>query len=461
MLKKICAIWVGKIILFLTKLLGKGGGTAAPGLYALKIDPQLIEKLSLSCKKGSIVITGTNGKTTTSRLISHYFSRNEISYIHNRAGSNLERGIASAYIAASNWSGSFSTDYGLWELDEATFTNVVSKIKPDTILLLNLFRDQLDRYGEVDATKNRWLNALSQIEKKTTFIYNADDAQLVHLIGLLQLKQSKHAYAPFTIKAVRENISENDILSPVELVLCPRCKNKLAMSDTITGIGTFSCNNCKLSNPESNYYVSNWKIENTESSGVFTYNKDSFPFTLPFPGLFNIYNFLAAATCIEVLSLNTKHFIEIASTYTPAFARMERIKIKDTEFILNLIKNPTGFTESLKTIFNAQSTYATAIFILNDKYADGKDVSWIWDVNIPRHIPENLAVKVGGTRKYDMATRLKYAGVPENKITICENLHEIFSEESTITPVFATYTASLELQNYFEKIGAKNKYWKE
>ncbi len=463
-MKRLAAIWTGKIILLLTKFLQTGGGTAAPGLLALKIDSNLVEYFAQQCTKGSVVITGTNGKTTTSRLISHYFSQNNIAYIHNRAGSNLERGIASAGINDCNWAGQVRAEYGIWEIDEAAFTKVVKKINPQHIILLNLFRDQLDRYGEVDATKNKWFAALNELSTKTMIIYNSDDAQLVHLVHLLSQSNSNLVFTAFSIKSQCEKESENDILSPVELILCPQCKKRLSLKQTIVGLGEFKCANCKLQNPVPEVSIKRWDVRANASSGMISLGQAEIPFEISLPGLFNIYNFTAAATYLYEAKLNIDQFIHLSSTYKAAFARMESITYNNCEYILTLIKNPTGFTESLKTIFNSDSHYTEAIFILNDNYADGRDVSWIWDVNLNKYLPDTLiSVTVSGTRVYDMALRLKYAETTTKNITICEKLETIFDVPATskIIPIFATYTASLELQNYFEKNGVKSKYWKE
>ncbi len=465
MLKTIAAIWCGKIILAATKMLGKGGGTAAPGLYALKLDQELVTYFAQQLKNGSVVITGTNGKTTTSRLISHYFSQQSSPYIHNRAGSNLERGIVSACIQECSSNGQLSSDYGVWELDEAAFTTIVNKIKPRQIVLLNLFRDQLDRYGEVDATKNKWLAALSETDYETTVIYNGDDPQLVHLAQLLKKNNYRIAFVAFSLIPHNEKLRENNLLSPMELSLCPQCRNKLDMHQTIIGLGTFSCTNCGLSNPENTIHITDWSLTDTGCKGTIVIGDHSHTFSSYFPGTFNIYNFLAATAYIHTAELEVQRFITKAQEFKPAFARMEKVTFNNTDYILTLIKNPTGFTESLRTLFSTAPKYRHAIFMLNDNYADGLDVSWIWDVNLAKYLPPDIeVVTVAGSRAYDMAVRIHYAGVPKNKIQIIENSKDIFKKTSGVDaaiPVLATYTASLQIQNILEKIGVKNKYWKE
>lgn len=462
MTKRLLAIWLGKLILLFTKLFSQGGGTAAPGFYALKIAPNLLEYFTSQILSGSVVITGTNGKTTTARLISQHFSQKNISYIHNRAGSNLERGLVSTCIEHCNIKGKLNHEYGIWELDEAAFTQTIHKIKPSHIILLNLFRDQLDRYGEVDATKNKWLKALHNISFSTTILYNSDDPQLVHLAELLKQKNNSVKFKSFSIKPISENISEKDILSPIELVLCPRCKIKLNIQTTIAGLGIFKCDNCQLQNNAPNTQIVNWKLTALGTKGEL-FKNNSIPFDTNLSGLFNLYNLLAGASYFININEDIDEYLKLAKQYKPAFARMEQINFRNSKYTLILIKNPTGFTESLKTIFDNNASYKEAIFLLNDNYADGKDVSWIWDVNLSKYLPGNIEkIITGGTRTYDMALRIKYSGVNQSNIVICENLHEIFENNiSESIPIFATYTASLQLQDYFEKNGVKTKYWKE
>jgi lipid II isoglutaminyl synthase (glutamine-hydrolysing) len=424
MIKRLAAIYCGKIILLLIKILNKGAGTAAPGLYALKIDRTLPEFFFRQITKANIVISGTNGKTTTSRLISHYLSHEGIAYVHNRAGSNLERGIVSACIEASNIAGQLlSKQYGLWEVDEAVFPSILPKVNPEVVVLLNLFRDQLDRYGEVDSTRAKWKTALEKITKPLTIIYNADDPQLVDLVEELKKSKASNKYFPYGMlhKESTKNQNAQNILSPIELSLCPNCKTNLEINPTtIIGQGKFKCGNCGLTNP--NIYAN---FEQSEEHQIINLeiNSQQYSAKLPMKGIHNSYNFLAAATTAQILFDNTKNFIISTQDFTTAFGRNETIKINDSELLICLIKNPTGFSETLKSVINTDK-YDTSIFILNDNFADGRDVSWIWDVNISEYLSSTSfnTIICSGTRAYDMALRLYYAGVEENKIQIISDI---------------------------------------
>jgi lipid II isoglutaminyl synthase (glutamine-hydrolysing) len=466
MIKRLAAIYCGKIILLLIKILNKGAGTAAPGLYALKIDQTLPEFFFRQITKANIVISGTNGKTTTSRLISHYLSHEKITYVHNRAGSNLERGIVSACLEASNISGALlSKQYGLWEVDEAVFPNILPKMNPEVVVLLNLFRDQLDRYGEVDSTRRKWKIALEKITRPLTIIYNADDPQLADLVEDLKKSKTENKYFPYGMlpkDSMQKQIVQN-ILSPIELSLCPNCKTNLEINPvTIIGQGKFKCGNCGLANPD---LYANFEQSEEESQIVnLEINSQKYSAKLPIKGVHNKYNFLAAAATSQILLNDTKNFIISTQDFTTAFGRNETVKINDSELLICLIKNPTGFTETLKSVTNTDK-YDTGIFILNDNFADGRDVSWIWDVNISEYVSNTSfnTIICSGTRAHDIALRLFYAGIERDKIQIKPDIEKCLEKttqmtHSKVVPIFATYTGMLQIQKYVEKSSVKKNY---
>src|SRR3989338_3064021 len=377
------AILIGKIIIKLTRFLKLGGGSAAPGLYALKIDPRLVEKLVKKIPQ-NIVITGTNGKTTTARMLAHLAKEAGLKVIRNHTGSNLERGIASVLI----------THYqlGIWELDEAAFNTVVLKIKPDIIIFLNVSRDQLDRYGEVDKVVNDWCNTLSKIDPKTTILINADEPDF---------KKLKN-YFP-----------------------------------NIKAFGKKDLKNTKLNGLKG----SEFRIQNSE-------------FRINLPGIYNIYNALAAITCAKLLNLPVKNL----TNFQPAFGRFEKLPFG----YIFLIKNPTGATEVFKTIAPHIRPQDRLLLALNDNIADGTDVSWIWDADFEKLRTTNSEQRTicSGKRAYDLAVRLKYAGFDTKYIRVEPSLKKALREarEGLKGQLFIlpTYTALLELQKIL-----KSHYWEE
>ncbi len=459
MLRRILAVACGKLISTIIKKLSNTAATAAPGLYALKLDQSLSKSFFDQINK-NIVITGTNGKTTTSRLISSSLKLSNTSFIHNRAGSNLERGLVSVCLEKCNLFGVLpQTEIGLWELDEAVFTKIVNVINPDVIVLLNLFRDQLDRYGEVDSTRSNWKNALSQIKKPISIIYNGDDPQLTELIDELIVDFKDHKYIAFGLAESQSNHihTQENILSPLELVLCPRCKYKLDINQiTIVGQGKFKCPKCLLTNPS---IFAN--IEKQIDEINLTLGNEKYNSKLSLQGTYNLYNVIASATALKELGYNVTDFLKNIIQFKSAFGRLEEVKIKESKLIISLIKNPTGFIESLNTTLKDKN-YTAAIFILNDNFADGKDVSWIWDVPIGKYLNGLLKIYVSGNRSFDMALRLKYASVDQNKIQIISEIDKCIesaiSTDKTTIPVFATYTAMLDIQKHLQKTGIKKSY---
>lgn len=437
MIKKVAAILLGKSIHKLTRNLKIGGGSAAPGLYALKIDPQLIEKLITNIPK-NIIITGTNGKTTTARLLSHFAKANGLKVIRNQTGSNLERGIASALIhntdLAGLMRGTCEVSLGIWEVDEAAFNTVAPKIKPDIIIFLNAFRDQLDRYGEVDTVVKKWQNTLDKLNKKTLVLINGDDGNTIRLKN--SFKGQILTFGVKDFKIAGERIQRTTRILDFEAKI-----------------------------------IAQKALEGIEFETIL--HKKPYKTYLPLPGVYNIYNFLAAFAAGYEMDFSTNSMLSSLKSFSPAFGRVEKFTFKPQGFkpvdgYIFLIKNPTGANQVFKTIVPVLKQEDSLFLALNDNLADGKDVSWIWDADF-----EQLSLQtkcgnlffVSGSRAYDMALRLKYAGFDPANIKVEENLENAFKKAAKgLTGrlfIFPTYTAMLVLQKILTKQGIKKNYWKE
>ena len=396
------AIFSGKLIAQVARFLKIGGGSAAPGLFALKIEPELVEKLSKKIPR-NVVITGTNGKTTTARMISHFVKQSGLRVIQNATGSNLERGVASALISHSGgW------DLGIWELDEFAFNSVAPKLKPDIVIFLNVSRDQLDRYGEIDKVVNRWCNTVSKLDPKTTVLINSDDPNLAKL--------KKY----FTGKA-KEFGKKN-----------------------IKNIKTKGLNGSSF----------DFTINDIPAS-----RGERYPINLPIPGLYHIYNAVAAIACAYHLGLPVKQLTKKLIDFSPAFGRFEKLPFG---FIF-LIKNPAGATQVFETISSQVKPQDRLLLALNDNLADGTDVSWIWDADFET-LPNHKTI-ISGNRANDLAVRLKYAGFEPNKLIVEPNLEKALKQARAGLKgklfILPTYTALLELQEILVKSGVKNHYWRE
>lgn len=428
MLKTLPAILLGKSILFLSRLLNLGGGFAAPGLYGLKIEPNLVKKL-INHKSHNILITGTNGKTTTAKIISDILKTAKYKVIRNLTGSNLERGVASYLIKHSNLLGKVDYDFGVWEADEFAFNRLASQIKPEIIIFLNVFRDQLDRYGEVDNVVKKWESVLNKLDPKTVVIANGDDGNLTKL-----LKSYKGKVITFGVKGSKIQGESKSSESPdykAEIL-----------------------NTQDLANTE-------FKVKyNTDS-------EDSF--RIPLPGIFNVYNFLASFILTRELNLDPEVIAHSLQNFSPAFGRFERFEIgiygKPKKAHIFLIKNPVGATQVLGTITPHIQAGDCVLFALNDNFADGTDVSWIWDIEMERVKDQGSRIKifVSGTRAYDLALRLKYSGLED--LVIEPDLAKAFDlsvkEPEGKLFILPTYTALMQLQKILVKRGIKKEYWRE
>lgn len=376
------AIFLGKLTSFFSKTFRFGAGATWPGEIALRIEPRILSILSNN--KHVILVAGTNGKTTTAKMI-----QTAIGGERNESGANLDNGLVSTLIAYPN------AQHYIFEVDEATLPNILHDISPKIIVLTNLFRDQLDRYGEVDTIAQKWLVVLKNTPAHV--IINADDPHLA-FIGQ-HLKTTVTYFGLNNTKLFLPKMQH-----ATDTIYCPNCGNRLIFSGVYySHLGEWTCTHCSFNKPKTE------KIS-TES---------------PIEGVYNRYNAAAARLVAKTLGLtaNLKNF-------SPAFGRMERIGNKT----ILLSKNPTGFNESLRTVA-ASNKKGPVLLVLNDRIADGRDVSWIWDVDFEEY--KNFVYYVMGDRALDMALRLKYADIH------AEIVNDIPSDVCWILP---TYSAMLEIR---------------
>lgn len=421
---------LGKSIGKITRTLNIGAGASAPGHYALKLNPSLVDDL-IKLIPENIIITGTNGKTTTSKLLSGFASQEGKNVIRNKTGSNLERGIASELISKSNILGEVkNVDLGIWEVDEAAFNHLAKKIKPRIIIFNNLFRDQLDRYGEVDNVLKKWRQTLETLDKDTRIILNCDDENILSLRKILPKNSITFGIKNFKFVS--------------EALVKVRETQKPDIEATISNLG----------NLDSISFNVRFKGEDVKLS-------------LPIPGIYNIYNFLAAFSAGLTLGFSLENMVFSLKNFTPAFGRMEKIIYKGKEIRILLIKNPYGANQVINTLAGKINRRDSFLICLNDNFADGRDVSWIWDAQW-----ERLQVAGGrgqmicsGSRAEDLALRLKYAGFDPNKIKTQSNIESAFDSALSSSKerlfILPTYTALLELQKVLAKKGIKTHYWEE
>jgi UDP-N-acetylmuramyl tripeptide synthase len=452
-MRKTAAVWAGKATGALSRLSRRGGGTTLPGDIARAIDPHVLRKLAKELTQGSIVITGTNGKTTTARLIDWLLEGAGHRVVSNRAGANLIFGATAAALASAGADGRLKADWGVFEIDEASLPRAVEEIQPRAVIVLNLFRDQLDRYGELESIAKRIESALSRLPYGSRAILNADDPRVAEIGLSLQAPPLWYGLDDATV-AVRELPHAADART------CPRCGTSLRFSAVYVGHdGVYRCPKGDFTRPKPELTATNIKLDGFDSLAMDIAGAHV---ELNVGGLYNAYNALAAFAAGMALGLEPAYIAEHLRDFRAAFGRQERLEFRGRNLNLVLSKNPAGFNESLRTAIDLAKGDSFLIG-LNDRKADGTDVSWIWDVDFELLRGRAKAVVPGGNRAHDLAVRLKYAGVEAAEAETdpgraLDALVKATGEGET-AHLLCTYTAMLDLRAELVRRGWAKPYW--
>ncbi len=452
----------GRAAAGLSRRLGRGGGTVIAGHLVPRIAPGALRDVTRSLPHGSIVVSGTNGKTTTTRLLSHILRGAGMRPIHNRAGANLLSGLFTAIAQGTDWQARPLGDVGLFEVDEATVPAALQHIQPRVLLLHNIFRDQLDRYGEVHFVARLWRESVAALPPETTVLLNADDPLVAGLPSLTS------GPTVLTYGIDDESVGSPTLPHAADARLCPRCGGALRYSLVFYGhLGHYQCTNCEFARPTPSVVATAIELLGDEGSNLTISTPDGvMRARLRLPGLYNVYNALAAvAVCIS-LGIRRDTVARGLETFTAAFGRLERIQVEDRQLFLALVKNPVGFTEVLRTILTRPGR-RTLLIAINDLFADGTDVSWLWDVEFER-LRDRVNVAVcTGLRADDMAVRLKYAGVEPERIRIDSDPRRAIelalaaAEPAETVYVLPTYTAMLALRDILRQTGYVRGFWED
>ena len=455
-MRSLLAIIAAKVALKTNRITGSGG-TALPGMLAQKLDKDILRKLVLkNFPKGIIVVTGTNGKTTTSRFIANILEEAGISYVHNRAGSNMERGLISTMAENTNLYGRVDADVALFEVDEAFMPKVCRAIEPDTIVVTNLFRDQLDRYGELYKIARSFRNLFEDLPN-TKLVLNADDP-LVASLGYKLENERKATY--FGVGDYNGPKITND--HTADSIFDPFTQQKLHYTDRYFGhIGRYRGKRGGFTRPKPDFQANNVRQKGIENI-KFDVNKTSKAIKLEMPGLFNVYNAIAAYSVAKIcLDTDENSIISALNESSAVFGRSEQLNYLNREVVMLLIKNPTGLNQIIQTYLLKEKD-RLLVFVINDNFADGRDISWLWDAAFEDLKGYRGKILVGGTRAYDMALRLKYAGLKGVSIESDENsLLKMIEKNSTRRSkifILPTYTAMLSMRS---KIAANDDKAKE
>lgn len=458
-MRSLLAITIAKAILKINRITGSGG-SSLPGLVAKKFDPDILKKLVINnFPRGIIVVTGTNGKTTTTSLIANALEQTGISYVHNKTGSNMERGLISTMVESASIDGKFKAEVGLFEVDEAYMPKVCRVLKPDWIVVTNLFRDQLDRYGELDKVARSFRDLFEDLPK-AQLILNADDP-LVASLGYDLETENQTVY-----------FGVNDYVGPklandhtADSIFDPFTQQKLYYTQQYFGhIGKYRGKSGGFTRPKPDYSATN--VKQVGTSGMqFGINSSKHTIKLDIPGLFNVYNALAAFALVKTATeASNDDIYKALGSSSAAFGRSEEIDYENRNILLLLIKNPTGLNQIIQTYLLKQRDNLL-VFIINDKYADGRDVSWLWDAALEDLKGYKGKIIVGGARAADMALRLKYASLDDVLIEPdSSKLVDVINANSTKRSkvfVLPTYTAMLDIRAKLTSKDSKTReYWK-
>lgn len=415
------AVLGGRAAGALSRRLHLGGGTSITGVIAQSIYPDIVGHLAIQLEYGSIMVTGTNGKTTTSGFIAAILSDAGLRVWRNKEGSNLMRGLAGALVIRAHPNGRLrraGRAISIFETDEAVVPQVVGVAPPRVAVFTNLFRDQLDRYGEVDTVAARWREAIKMLPDSTTLVLNADDPTIAHLGESFTGSVLYFGVDdPWLDLAAQDSSSKRHQV--IDTRTCPHCGGDYTYTLRFySHMGHYSCPNCGLTRPQPAVRATKVHTDSFDRLRIEVETPSTRgEVVIPLPGLYNVYNALAAITAAQALQLPWDAIVSGIEQYKPAFGRGERVHAEGRTVRLLLAKNPTGFNEVLRTLFN-EGTPRHVLFVLNDNIADGRDISWIWDVDFERAVNLTKTLVVAGTRALDLALRLKYASIDQAQMTI-------------------------------------------
>lgn len=426
MLPHLLAIWVGKILILLGRL--KGGSSSLPGLVVEKLYPNFIQHIPSYFDK-IIVVTGTNGKTTTTKLLRNILHEEFDLVVSNQSGSNMPRGIITSVISSMSWTGKLHAKIGLFEVDEGFTTYMCKELEPEVLAILNLHRDQLDRYGEVD----RIINMLSKAaESSKSVLVNFDDPKL------------KSAFIQF------DNITSLSASSKVRRLVPNDDQLHKSTSATIDNEKDYPAD----------IFIKYVNGYNHGQEIKIDIRCVDIKIKTKLQGVFNAYNIAVAVAIASDLGVNKDTINNVVANFEPAFGRSEIVKLKDKYIKILLVKNPSGFNQIIVSFLNQQPL--PTLIIINDNYADGRDVSWLWDVDIENwHNIDSGKIITSGTRAYDMALRLQYANI---ECVVEPDIKKAIAKLISLTPkngtsnIVPTYTAMLKSRKLL-KNKAKLKAW--
>jgi UDP-N-acetylmuramyl tripeptide synthase len=440
-------IAAARFIAGLSRLLGRGAGMTVPGKLLSKLDPDAIDRLAARLPAGIAVVSATNGKTTTSAMAAEILQP-RFRLAHNHSGANLVSGVASTLLAARE------AELGLLEVDEGALPEVLRRVRPRAVCLGNLFRDQLDRYGELELIAERWRQAVAALSDGTVLVLNGDDPQ----VGSLGSGVVYGLDDPRVARPALQHAADSKY--------CIRCGTPYDYAAAYVGhLGDYHCPNCGHARPPLEVSARNVELPGLERAAFdLAAPEGTRRIELTLPGLYNVYNALGAATLARALGASLDEIADGLGRFSAAFGRFERIPVDGKRLLLLLIKNPAGANEAVRTLVDGGAP-RVAVVALNDAIADGRDVSWIWDVDFEPLLEGLETIVAAGERAAELALRFKYGGLDPSRILVEPDLAAALDLGLALTPeggelvVLPTYTAMLALQRLVADRGFAKPYW--
>lgn len=443
-IRRILAVWAAKATGFACKKMGRQGVTWA-GKIALKIYPPVLKELAGEVKKDIFVVCGTNGKTTTNNMLCAALEAEGQKVICNHTGSNMLNGVVAAFVLGAGLNGHIKADYACIEVDEASTRYIFPQIKPDYMVMTNLFRDQLDRYGEIDITMNILEEMIRKVPKMK-LVVNGDDALSAYLA-----MDSGNACTYYGISKAVMKSKTNEIR---EGRFCKRCGERLQYSFYhYSQLGDYKCPKCGFQRPVPEYDASDVQVGDQLSFRV-----EDHKITANYKGFYNVYNILLAYAGIRTAGFKAEHFQDMLKKFNPENGRMEQFRIQGTSVTLNLAKNPAGFNQNISAVMQ-DSMPKDVLIAINDNAQDGIDISWLWDVDFDRFQEESIrSITVSGIRCQDMRLRMKYVDIPTMlEADVEKAIRSRVADGTGNLYVLVNYTALFSTRNILKKLEGEQK----
>jgi UDP-N-acetylmuramyl tripeptide synthase len=457
-LRGILALAAGKSAARATRLIGRGGGTAITGMVARKVDPRILDHLVRVPGVPVVAITGSNGKTTTARFTAALLRGEGITVCHNSAGANLIQGVTSLAVSYADIRGRLPDGVLVAEVDEGALPQVAPETLPRALLITDLFRDQLDRFGEIYAVADAIESVAAALPEDAALVVNADDPMVA---TLADKRVGRRVTFGLAIKQ-----STDQITRAADTIRCPRCQADLKYKHVyLSHMGDYSCPSCHFTRPKLDVAVTALEVLGLDKTRcTIKTPSGSINLEIPQSGVHIAYDAAGAIAILVGLGIPLAHAAESMASVGPAFGRLEKIEADGKTVILAFAKNPTSYNTTLRALAT-EGEPKRLLIAASNTLVDGEDFGWLWDVDFESMAPKVERAIVSGTRADELANRLHYAGVPSDRLKVVEDRAEALTEAIAFMPlgsrlvVLSGYTPLIELRNEMRRRGWTGRYW--